>query len=364
MLDREDLDTAVRQGVISDDQCARILAISRQRHGGMADYASPDEPFRLFRGFRDFFLAIGLAILAIGMGASTLVTLAGDAFTGGAQDIGWSGAAGFAALAAIGWLFGELVTRRLRLPLSSMVVALAFCGAVGVSVLFAAAWLAPPQERLLDIGQPVIFAALAAVAGAAAFYWRFRLPFVLLLLAGAAALAVYTMARLAAPGFAETYADLVLSLLGLSVFVGAMAYDLSDPPRLTRRSECAFWLHLLAAPLLLNGAIGAFRDGLFAGNASDAIYVLAIVAVLGLIALLIDRRALLVSGLLYLGVALSVSLDSFFAGTDQLVPSTLLVLGAVLVALGLGWTPARRALLAIIPDNGLLRRLPPPAYES
>ena len=40
------------------------------------------------------------------------------------------------------------------------------------------------------------------------------------------------------PGFGE---------LGVGVFLFAMRWDSSDPARQTRRSDVAFWLHLLAA---------------------------------------------------------------------------------------------------------------------
>ena len=39
-------------------------------------------------------------------------------------------------------------------------------------------------------------------------------------------------------------------LLGVGVFLFAMWWDASDRARLTRRSDVAFWLHLLAAPMI------------------------------------------------------------------------------------------------------------------
>ena len=41
-------------------------------------------------------------------------------------------------------------------------------------------------------------------------------------------------------------------LLGIGVFLFAMRWDSSDPTRTTRRSDVAFWLHLLAAPMIVH----------------------------------------------------------------------------------------------------------------
>ena len=44
----------------------------------------------------------------------------------------------------------------------------------------------------------------------------------------------------------------LLLLCGLAVFALAMRFDLSDPKRQTRRTDIAFWLHMLAAPLIVH----------------------------------------------------------------------------------------------------------------
>ena len=85
-----------------------------------------------------------------------------------------------------------------------------------------------------------------------------------------------------------------------------MAFDLSDRDRLTRRSDCAFWLHLLAAPLIVHSLISLVAPNL-AQITNDAAHrdPVAIVAVLAVVAIAIDRRALLVSALIYIGVVIA-----------------------------------------------------------
>ena len=49
---------------------------------------------------------------------------------------------------------------------------------------------------------------------------------------------------------------------GLGVFAFAMRWDMTDPQRETRRSDVAFWLHLLAAPMIAHPLFNWLaRDG-------------------------------------------------------------------------------------------------------
>ncbi|MFN0265132.1 hypothetical protein ACKTEK_14785 [Tepidamorphus sp. 3E244] len=354
------LDHAVREGIISEDQRERILALARTDLGGQAAYASPDEPFRLFRGFRDFFLAIGILILALGLGSTMLSVLPWDSVE---MNSGRSllGAAAFAILAGVGWGFGELVTRKLRMPLASIIVVLSFCGSVAISAAFLGAAFLGGSGDIAKSVIPVI-AAAASILAAVAFYLRFRLPFVLLPLGGSAVATALTLAHVFDPEIAPTHLAIVAGICGLFVFAAAMRYDLSDPNRLTRHSECAFWLHLLAAPLIVHSIFSFLSADLYAGAPYAAVIVIAIIAVLAFIALLIDRRAMLVSGLTYLGWAIGVSLSVLLGSASG--PMTFLVLGLLLVGLAIGWSSVRRVILNALPRNELIARLPPATHES
>ena len=68
--------------------------------------------------------------------------------------------------------------------------------------------------------------------------------------------------------------------------------------------------------------------------------------------MIIDRRAILVSGLLYAGIAFGALIKTMgFASSNLLLPTVLLTLGGFILLLSAGWLPLRRA---------ILRRLPPP----
>jgi peptidoglycan/LPS O-acetylase OafA/YrhL len=115
----------------------------------------------------------------------------------------------------------------------------------------------PNQEAAQQAWVAGLIGAGAASAGAlAAFvHWkRFRVP--ITVAAGAASVAAIVVALIAAfIGDTPSTMDIVLGvvlLLGIGVFLHAMRWDSSDPSRITRRSDVAFWLHLLAAPMIVH----------------------------------------------------------------------------------------------------------------
>ena len=124
--------------------------------------------------------------------------------------------------------------------------------------------------------------------------------------------------------------------------------------RLGRWSATGFWLHILAAPALVNTlALTAYNTGAVAGNILLAV-ALAVVTVL---ALVIDRRSFLTAGIGYLGVLLAWAIgagDSVasFAGL-------LIALGAFLTFMGAKWTELRARLMRTLPDFRGKDRLPP-----
>ena len=152
---------------------------------------------------------------------------------------------------------------------------------------------------------------------------------------------------------------------GLIVFLLAMRFDMTDLKRETRRTDIAFWLHLLAAPLIVhpllatvgghpfNAAVGLTQAPL---DSRVAMTVLAIFLGLGLVSLIIDRRALLVSGLTYAGIAFGTLLHNSGV-TDNTPAATLLVLGAFILFLSALWRVLRGAILRLLP-RALVLRLP------
>jgi hypothetical protein len=80
--------------------------------------------------------------------------------------------------------------------------------------------------------------------------------------------------------------------------------------------------------------------------------------VFAVIAVVIDRRAMLVSGLTYAGIAFG-SLLRQTGLSDMTAPATLLALGIFVLLLSAGWRALRRAVLLPFPIS-IARLLPSP----
>jgi hypothetical protein len=374
MVEDDDLDAAVADGVLTQAQldALRTFVTSRRASAERAD----DERFRFMRGFNDFFFAVGIVLFGAG-----ITFFAG---TSAFKNI---------LAAVLIWALAEFLVRRMRLVLPGILLVSLFAffafrltqlnwaalsHVIGVPLRLTPGFPTRPNP-VLDSFEPIAIAvkALAAALAATLFYLRFQLPFALLVIAGCL---VLFLSMLFGPVlFPDTSAyTLILLVCGLGVFAVAMYYDLSDRTRTTRLADCAFWLHLLAAPLIVHSLIRLLLSGPTGADASagpfglsmttaSAVTIFVIVALLTMVAILIDRRALLVSALIYLGVAIGYALTSAIrAGTDSDVSvffATLVILGATVLILGAGWQPLRRVFLRLVP-TAFVNRLPPAAYPA
>jgi len=367
MLRQEDLDAAVAKDIVTRAQALALADFAAERERARAGSLGHEERFRFMRGFNDFFFATGVVMLGAGM-----VFFAGP-------DSG-----GNLAAAVVVWALAELLVRNMRLVLPGLLLACFFvafvfrAAPVGVlttvmsekflisSALMGAARRGPLEMFLGGAGgaliPPAVVALKALVAGGAAalFYWRFRLPFALLPVAASLVVAITAAtSEIGGPGAQSS----VLLLCGLGIFAAAMSFDMSDRERITRRADCAFWLHLLAAPLIVHSLISMIVPGInaLAMTASVALVIVAIVTLLALVAVAIDRRALLVSTFSYLGIVIAYAITSARASApadrSAVFFSTLAVLGTLVLVLGVGWQPLRRGLMRILPA-GVVGRLP------
>ena len=134
--------------------------------------------------------------------------------------------------------------------------------------------------------------------------------------------------------------------LGVIVFLVAMWFDMSDPHRVTRRSAQGFWLHIVAAPALVN----TLALTLLEGQAYLLLFV--VLLVFALVAIVIDRRSFLIAGIGY-----SVILATIVS-EGRSVPFIILALGIILVLLGAFWERIRARVLGLFPFLPL-DRLPP-----
>jgi hypothetical protein len=110
MLEDADLDAAVAEGLLTQDNADALRAFAARRRGGTVPAETPDdEHFRFLRGFNDFFFAIGVLFLGIGI----------LYFAGNRPIANLFGAVMF-------WALAELLVGRMRLLLPGIVLACLF----------------------------------------------------------------------------------------------------------------------------------------------------------------------------------------------------------------------------------------------
>jgi hypothetical protein len=361
MYSQQEIDDAVSSGVISAAAADALRThIERQRSTVIPD----EEQFRLITGFNDIFVSIAAAILlfAVGWIGQTIGQSTG-LYISDHGDVGPSFLAPL-AVSVTAWLLALYFTGRRRMALPSILLLLAFVGGVLATSGFLLVEIIG-ADRFNHQGEllaAIVGGVSAAIAAAAAWlHWRrFHVP--ITVAAGAAAVAGIFLAIVVAivqPANGEAAKDLILGfvlLLGIGVFLFAMWWDASDRARITRRSDVAFWLHLLAAPMIAHPIFTLLGLSNGAVSTGEALLVVGLYVLFGLTALAIDRRALLVSALAYVLYALT-ELFKQFGAVELNVALTALIIGSALLLLSAYWHQARRLIVTHLPST-LQARLP------
>jgi hypothetical protein len=349
----EDLQAAAKAGLIAPEQVGPLshFMLSRIDDGGdprLADLP-PDEGerFKLVGGFNDIFVAIGIVLVygaLLGfLGAGTIA----------------NPVALLAASAAIAWGLAEIFTARMRLALPSILLSLIFCVSAGGLVAIA---IGPSyNSNLWDTlsfatSHAALTPGIAIIVAAGLHFWRFRVPINVAIMVAAVFGTILTLIAQNNMALLMSNGNIIILGVGLMIFAIAMTFDMSDPFRRTWRSDAAFWLHMLAAPAIVHPAVFGLAGGptqLMEGSPST---ILMLFAVFSVIAIIIDRRALIVSALAYAGGAIGYYLnDNLFGGTGF----TVLALGAVILALSAGWKSIRKIVLPVLPLGRFKEKLPP-----
>lgn len=309
MYNDEDIASAVEAGILTKETA---LAFRNHVAGDNSAPAIDEESFRLVTGFNDIFVVIASLLLLtsvtwIGSSVSLLLGMAMQTFTA--------------------WGLAEYFTRKRRMALPSIMLLLAFVGGVLVTGTIFLQTAGFTED--ISIGGPSMIAALAAW-----MHWlRFKVP--ITVAAGTGTLVAGIMFLLFA-SMPETrqWLMLITFVAGTGVFILAMLWDSADTLRQTRHSDVAFWLHLIAAPLIVHPIFAVLNIFDTQIELWQAVAVTLLYIVLAIISISIDRRALMVSALIYVLYVFNSVLEQYgvvslgFAFTAFIIGSGLLLLSA------------------------------------
>ena len=310
-----------------------------------------EEDLRFIRGFSDIFITIGLGLLLLGL--STITGLSGS---GGL----------FLIAAAIVYAMAEYFGRKKRAHLPTLIITIAFLifMFIGVGSLIA------ELGGFNNVGGAVLtaFIMLIAMIG---YYARIRLPFCIAIITYLSLSLIVTLLMLVMKDFVLSNAGAFMILAGLITLALGIFYDSKDQHRTTRFSDNAFWLHLTAAPLLIHGAVftllggASLTKGWFIPNSNvgegHAIMILLFVGIMTCLGLILNRRALIVSSLLYALIAVGYLLFKIGINGTMALTLTLILIGAAITLLGVGWHPVRNIMIRALPQN---RYIPAPYDPS
>ena len=345
MYSEADIEAAMNAGVLPPETAANFRAfVAASRISPAVD----EEYVRLLTGFNDIFVSIAIGLVAI----------ATYALVSTPSECGL-------ILAAEAWALAEYFTRRRHMALPSILLLLLFAGGIGTALTHPiGGWFANHMQLLVSAGgvglKSRLYFTMGITAGLEALaiyaHWRrFHVPITVAAFMAAVVLLAISLALGLVPGLLAFWPYLLI-FGGCCVFALALRWDMADRTRQTRRADVAFWLHLLAAPMLVHPAfylLGLLQGGNHSGEASIAV---GLYMALAVVALLVDRRALLVSALGYVIYALAQVLRH--AGTQaESLAMTALIAGCALLLLSAFWHRARSGLLRALP-RGLAARLP------
>ena len=319
-MKREKLEAAEQQGLINKTQIDPLLAFLN--NDVVVNESGSEEQLRFVRSFGDIFITLGIIFVVVA-GAQVEMT----SYTNIIPLL--------ISIATAEWL---VRIRRLALPGIALLVAIIYFASQVVGFSFA-------EPALQNVITLTILAGL--------FFLRYKMPFTLLPIA-IGILAIISIF------FEIEFSEIkeLAAVYGLAVFSIAMWFDSRDTKRLNRLSDSAFWLHLLAAPLIVHGLMISMLTTSDL-NLSKEILIVIFFIIFFLIALYVDRRAMLVSSTSYAIYAVVSLANENTHNFENMTLMIFIVFGAFIIFFGANWYKARYFIFSKLGGFGLSRYVPP-----
>ncbi len=336
MVDKQALlDEALARGVISDEQRAEIQAISKE------NLHDNEERLKPVGTMNEIFVTFGVALL-LGAISGLLRLLINFEPVMTVCSIG------------VYWLVAEYFHKRkkFRLPIIYSCLSAALLVGTTTKILMLGSSGMGIDSKNMTV--PLLAALSILVFGA----WRFKIPFLMLPIA-AIFTAIITIA--VRNGYHDASLRLLLGGSGLAILMLAVRFDLKDPLRISRSSDFAFWSYVVGSPLFVHSLfitmiLHTTDHGL---NFLSWFMMAALAAMVSFIGLLLNRRALILSTLIYVGIIIAKFVLAI-GGAGAAVPLvTLLLIGLYVTTLGSRWVAIRHFILSKIPPSPWLKYFPP-----
>lgn len=322
MYTDNDLERAVDKGIFTASAVEQFRHDALQRRN---THFADEEDFKLVSSFNDIFVLMACALLLLSTGWVL-------------QGISTPLAA--VVVAVLSWGLAEFFVLKRKMALPGIFLLVSFVGSIFAAVVLA---LGLPSENGF-----MLAGSIAAIT--AWCHWkRFKVP--ITVAAGTASAVVFIVSLLVSL-FPELkhYLSGLMFCGGLVVFFVAMSWDSADLKRVTGKSDVAFWLHLTAAPLIVHPIFSTL--GIFEGEQSSAALtlIMGLYILLTLASLIIDRRAFMVSSLIYVLAALTKLLETYGLAGDSFAYVGVFI-GFSLLLLSGFWHKVRYQLVVRLPAS-------------
>jgi len=333
MISKDILIKAEQKDIITREQVEPLYQFlsnvdESEKHDAVAyeddEGQNREEPLKFIRSFGDVFISLGVLLLAISVNMANLTGL-------------------YLIAPVLGFIaISEWLVRVRRLALPGIVILL--------SILFFV------NEAIGAHIDAAVFIKTGLIGlTSLLFYLRYKMPFSLLPLA-ASVVAMVIMQL----GFDVLQNPVIFVVMGLLVFAVAMWFDSRDTKRVSHLSDSAFWLHLLASPLLVHGVMVSmfFSDQAWVNALSKEVIVLSFFVLFFFLALLVDRRAMLISTQIYVIYALTNFLQGSLDSSQNVLMFVLIVLGLFVIFFGTYWYKARSLIFGFLSGSVISKYLP------
>jgi len=319
-MNRKKLEKAAEQGIISQEQVELLIGFDADENNNPVN-GNAEEQLRFVRSFGDIFITLGIIFVSI----ATAQFEFGTAFKIIPVLV---------LILTTEWL---VRVRRLALPGIALLISTLYFSSQFIG-------LSRNDFELANIVVPTVVALL--------FYWRYRMPFTLMPIALGLIGIISSIINLDL-----SKAQYLIIVYGLAVFAVAMWFDSRDVVRQTRLSDAAFWLHLLAAPMVVHGVMVSLLVEISSLPYKELLVILFFIAFF-LVALYVDRRAILVSSVSYAIYAIVELAKNNEIHIENMTLLIFIGFGVFIVVFGVYWYKIRSAIFKGVSEAALSKYVP------